>query len=277
MDINEAFFESEIKSRVRFGKTIETVFDLSYLLIDFQAIINNLVEMIHDNNDMVYILSDEKQFIEELHDEKLKNEGVNKNHTDWQKEIEHRIESLIYEPQKKVANINLRSTSGYKKTTTRRFNEKYRMNLMLNDFSKGSLVLDLINSLAVSILTEFLKELVFKKTGKEDAININIYNNQYILIDGESFKKLPKDSCVRDSVKIIEGNNENNIDVQKCIYNIVQTSKPDENIEESVKRLFVELEKNGVINKQFTYDERGIKTAVKDIDRFLGYFMDVRI
>lgn len=82
------------------------------------------------------------------------------------------------------------------------------MNLMLNDFSKGSLVLDLINSLAVSILTEFLKELVFKKTGKEDAININIYNKQYILIDGESFRKLPKDSCVRDSVKIIEGNNE---------------------------------------------------------------------
>lgn len=54
MDINEAFFESEIKSRVRFGKTIETVFDLSYLFIDFQAIINNLVEMIHDNNDIVY-------------------------------------------------------------------------------------------------------------------------------------------------------------------------------------------------------------------------------
>ena len=39
MDINEAFFESEIKSRVRFGKTIETVFDLSYLLIDFQDIL----------------------------------------------------------------------------------------------------------------------------------------------------------------------------------------------------------------------------------------------
>lgn len=141
MNINEAFFESKIKSKVIFGKTIETVYDLSYLLIDFQAIINNLVEMIHDNNDMVYTLSDEKQFIEELHDENWKN----------------------------------------------------------------------------------------------------------------------------------------NIDVQKCIYNIVHASKPDENIEESVKRLFVELEKNGVINKQFTYDERGIKTAVKDIDRFLGYFMDVRI
>lgn len=39
MDINEAFFESEIKSRVRFDKTIETVFDLSYLLIDFQDIL----------------------------------------------------------------------------------------------------------------------------------------------------------------------------------------------------------------------------------------------
>lgn len=69
MNINEAFFESKIKSKVIFGKTIETVYDLSYLLIDFQAIINNLVEMIHDNNDIVYTLSDEKQFIEELHDE----------------------------------------------------------------------------------------------------------------------------------------------------------------------------------------------------------------
>lgn len=39
MNINEAFFESEIKSRVRFGKTIETAFDLSYLLIDFWDIL----------------------------------------------------------------------------------------------------------------------------------------------------------------------------------------------------------------------------------------------
>lgn len=37
------------------------------------------------------------------------------------------------------------------------------------------------------------------------------------------------------------------------------------------------FEKNGVINKQFTYDKRGIKTAVKDIDRFSGNFMNVRI
>ena len=44
MNINEAFFESKIKSKVRFGKIIETVYDLSYILIDFQAIINNLVE-----------------------------------------------------------------------------------------------------------------------------------------------------------------------------------------------------------------------------------------
>lgn len=44
MNINEAFFESKIKSKVRFGKIIETVYDLSYILIDFQTIINNLVE-----------------------------------------------------------------------------------------------------------------------------------------------------------------------------------------------------------------------------------------
>ena len=44
MNINEAFFESKIKSKVRFGKISETVYDLSYILIDFQTIINNLVE-----------------------------------------------------------------------------------------------------------------------------------------------------------------------------------------------------------------------------------------
>ena len=71
--------------------------------------------------------------------------------------------------------------------------------------------------------------------------------------------------------------NECYIDVQKCAHAIVESAQPDENIEESVKRLLVELNKNGFISEHVTYDSRGIKTAVKDIERFTGYFIDARI
>lgn len=283
MGFEKILFEDEIESKVRFNKKMMTVYDLSYILIDFQAVINNLTEIIYDNIEEKYRIIEEKAIIERIYDstkeenKAFRNEMVGPEHPRWQKEIEENIESMIFESNRRVANVSPRKTPGYKQTTSRKFNKKYQMNLRLNGFSKGSLFLDLVNSLIVSILTEFLKELVVKKTGNQNAININVYNNQYILIDGEAVKRIPKDSCVCSAIKVNLGSNQSQLDVQKCIHDVVESSKPDENIEESVRRLFRELEKSGIVNEQIIYDERGIKTAVRDIERFTGNFMYIRI
>ena len=64
---------------------------------------------------------------------------------------------------------------------------------------------------------------------------------------------------------------------KKCIHDVVGAAKPDYNIEESVRRLLKELERTGLVERQIIYDERGIKTAGKDIERFSGHFIDVKI
>ena len=278
MNFENLFCNYDIESQVRFNKKMMTVFELSYFLIDYQAVINNLTEIIFNNEKKVKLI--EEKFIRHDDFEKRRIDSsrvLQREHPEWQKEIEENIESFIFEPNRKVADFSLRATLGFKQTTSRRFNEKYQMNLKLNSFSEGSLILDLANSLLVSILTEFLKELVIQKTGNKNAINIKFYNNQYIFIDAETVKRIPKGSCISNAIKVNSGSNQNQLDVQKCIHDVVDASKPDENIEESVKRLLLELEKCGVVNKQIIYDERGIKTAVRDIERFKGNFVDNRI
>lgn len=279
LNLKKIFLEEEIKSYVRFNKEMMTVYDLSYLLIDFQAIINNLTEIICNNIGESYKIAKGEYITygEIAKREAIRNDIVEQEHPRWQKEIEDNFKSFLVESNKKAANFRPRTTSGLKQTTSRKFNEKYRMNLKLNGFSKGSLVLDLANSLIVSIFTDFLKELATKKTGNPNIININIHINQYIQVDGETVNMIPKDSCIGSAIKVNKGSNQCQLDIQKCIHDIVEVSKPDENIEASVRRLLLELERSGVISKYVIYDERGIKTVVRDIERFIGNFMDIKI
>lgn len=41
---DEVLLENEIRTNIRFDKNMETVYDLSYFLIDFQAVVNNLTD-----------------------------------------------------------------------------------------------------------------------------------------------------------------------------------------------------------------------------------------
>ena len=49
MDLEKTFFENDIEMDVKFNKKIMSVYDLSYILIDFQAVINNLTEIIWES------------------------------------------------------------------------------------------------------------------------------------------------------------------------------------------------------------------------------------
>ena len=45
----ELYSKNEIKTNIIFDKDMDTVYELSYFLVDFQAVINNLTEMIYDD------------------------------------------------------------------------------------------------------------------------------------------------------------------------------------------------------------------------------------
>lgn len=275
MKFEQIFWEYDIESVVRFNKELLTVYDLSYILIDFQAVINNMTEIIYDSMAEKFQIAETKNYdlIDIIEKKEYEDIYVPQQHPSWQREIEKNAESVILGPDRKSAD---QTSLRLKQTTNRRFNRKHQMNLKLNGFSKGSLILDLANSLIVSILIEFLKELVGKKTGNEKIINTTI-NNQYILFDKEKITILPKDSCVANAISFNNVNNQAQLEVKKIVHDVVNLSKPDENIEHSIRRLLCELKRNGIVNEYVTYDERGIKTAVRDIERFVGNFMDVKI
>ncbi|MDE6568334.1 MAG: hypothetical protein K2K70_11465 [Lachnospiraceae bacterium] len=284
MNWQDLLWKNEIHSDIKFAKEMKTVYDLSYFLIDFQAIVNNMSEIIYDDiNGKNQIIAERTDFDNEvigknalIDHKKLSTKRIENEHPGWQKEIEKNIESLLFQPPEAVANHLPGAATGLKQTTNRNYNKKHQMNLQLKGFSKGSLILDIASSLIVSLITEFIKSLVAEKTGHENIVNINIKNN-YILIDDSVIKTIPKNSCMAKAVRLKPVVNQSELDIKKCIHDIVEAAKPDQNIEESVKRFLTELQKNGFVSEMAVYDPRGIKTAVRDIDRFVGSIMDVKI
>lgn len=257
MKVEDLFLESEIQSNIKFDKEMKTVFELSYFLIDFQAVINSMSEIIYDDVDG-------------------KNQIIEDEHPMWQKKIEKSVESYLFQSPEAAANGLSDLTIRLKQTTNRNFNRKYQTNLQLKDFSKGSLVLGLANSLVISLITEFIKSVLVKQTGNENIINIDIKNN-FIYIDGSVMKIIPKNSCIEKAIHLNIGNNQGTLDAKKCIHDIVETAQPDQDLEESVKRFLQELQKNGIVSERVSYDSRGIKTVVRDIERLTGHFVDMRV
>ena len=49
MNWKEFFWEKEIESDIKFDKEMMTVYDLTYILLDFQAVINNMTDIIYNN------------------------------------------------------------------------------------------------------------------------------------------------------------------------------------------------------------------------------------
>lgn len=63
---DEVLLENEIRTNIRFDKNMETVYDLSYFLIDFQAVVNNLTDVICNQGEVrrKHIHNMKKNFLE---------------------------------------------------------------------------------------------------------------------------------------------------------------------------------------------------------------------
>lgn len=200
MRLYELGMENFINFSVRMQGNIETVFDLSYLLVDFQAVVNGLNEIVKDNNivkvEEMIELSEEK-FFYEIKEEKFYSKKKN-THPEWQQQMENKMESIMY-PMKRVAS----KTIGYRQTTSRNFNKKYRDELILKSFSKGSLVLDMAASVITGLIVEFIKNIMIQKTGNDNIMQVIIENN-YIIINDSDVKYIPKNSCISQAITVVK-------------------------------------------------------------------------
>lgn len=278
MDLYGIFLKEQIELDIKLGKDIETVFDMSYLLIDFQAVVNGLEELICSAN--------QPETMEKIGD-------VDRRYKEY-KTISEELPADMplgqlnilpdaFLKEKKMLPEDVSGTeersrlsgAGYKPTTSRRFNEKYRDHLKLKGFHKGSLILEVAASVMTGLLIEFIKELVLQKTGRQDTIQVTIHDS-YIMIQGSDIKSLPPGSCIAGAVAVREGSRLAEADTGRIIREMVHATEPGEDIEESVKRLLLVLENNGVICQNAGYNAKGMRTFVRDTERFVGNIIDLR-
>ena len=102
----ELYSKNAIQTNIKFDKDMETVYELSYFLVDFQAVINNLTEMIYDDIN-AKIVPMPRTYRRE--DKAFENVIVNyrdSSHPRWQQEIKKDINEVLYKPERIVANYN---------------------------------------------------------------------------------------------------------------------------------------------------------------------------
>lgn len=97
MKFEQIFWDYDIESVVRFNKELLTVYDLSYILIDFQAVINNMTEIIYDSMAEKFQIVKTKNYdlIDIIEKKEYEDTYVAQQHPSWQREIEKNAESVI--------------------------------------------------------------------------------------------------------------------------------------------------------------------------------------
>ena len=259
---------------IKFETEIASIFDLSYFLIDFQAVVNGLSELISFNEvqDGEFQLSKifDKEKIEKALVEAVESKTLNESENTGEKN------ELVQTSEETIMPYLERKRESFKQTTNRWFNKKYRENWQLKNFSKGSLFLDIRSAVIGFFVTEFLGALLGKRFGNSNITNIKIQNS-IVIINGEDVRVLPANSHILNSIVIRDGRDKYDFDIKNYIDTIINEVEPDCNVEESVKRFLNVLKKEGIIREQVMYDARGIKTLVKDYERMVGSFFDARV
>lgn len=272
-ELFEIYKMEKVEYSILFKKEMNTIFDLSYFLIDLQAIVNGLYEVVRTCGESQYV-----KVAELVPHHKIKEVTrirEDQERPKWQREAERiMLRELDYYTEEKVANVAGRKYVGYKQTTSRNFNNRYKDVWELRSFSKGSLILDVTSSVICYFITEFLQALLKEKTGKNDIINVNIYNN-FIVIDKNKCQMIPNNSGV--IAPNSSDGNRFNLDVKRLSNEILSLTSPDEDVEESARRFINVLHAKGIVSESVIYDDRGIKTIVRDVNRMVGNFVDMQI
>lgn len=272
-ELLELFTMETVDYSIYINKEMDTVFGLSYFLIDFQAIVNGLYEIIIRSGEISYAMVAEP--VSYYKEEERTRNPEELEHLNGLQDVERKmVKAIDSYTREKVTSLIKRKYIGYKQTTSRNFNKKYRDVWKLRSFGKGSLILDITSSIICYFITEFLQKLLQMKTGRDDIININIYNN-VIIIDKNEWKIIPNNDKM--IVPNLFDDSRYNLNVKKWSDEILSVASPDDDVEESIRRFISVLQENGIVSENVIYDARGIKTIVRDVNRMMGNFVDIRI
>ncbi|MPQ31248.1 hypothetical protein E4V42_07335 [Clostridium estertheticum] len=282
--LNE-FMRNEIDMDFHIKGEFNTVFDLSYTLIDLQAIVSGFLyvsgfdEPIY-GEEQDYLVAD----VGEKRREKVADEIIYKIENKFPEINEQSKEELKKEIDNSFSNTfdnNLKVASkrkGYISTTSRSFARKYKESLKLKSFKSGSITLAITSTVFGGLLLEFIKRLVFKETKSNEVININ-FNNSTVNIDKNNIifsenKSLGRYLKIDDNLS----NEYININSKEYIDDIISKVTYEENdYEKNVMNFLQVLQEEGVIGKQVMYNKNGVQTVVRDIKRFTGRFIDTSI
>ncbi len=280
MEINDRLREELLLNpyltyRLKIDKSFNTVFDLSYTLIDIQALILGFIKTVEDSRfelgyEMIASRDVHKpdiviERILETIDRELDNIDKGEIET-FKKEIVDVYND--YQPLK----LEKKESQTYR-TTHRNFLNKYKDNIKLESIASGSLILEIASGVLCGLIIEFLKRVIDKNSKNiESPIQIHTKSNFCIiniqgdhqLINKNEFKKI---SAIVDNKKLI--NIEDYISDTISKVEIVPN-----NIEKSVNNLLQTLTKERIINESTLYNKKGIKTIVNDINRIKGNTFD---
>lgn len=276
------YSHSTIELNVSLKREFENVYDLGYALVDLQALITGFTRICED--DEFEEIKTEKVTYADLFDER--NQRITNIELLLNKELptideikihdlSRHIEAQYGGSIRPVADKSV-SVRAYP-TTSRRFNAQYKDLLVIKEFRQGSLILDIVASVAAGLVLKFIDKYFSRDV---NTFNINVTNNIMIIGDSSTPTRRLKimDSVYdNDTYRI----HEQDVHVQSIddfydeILDSVEVDYYD--VEKSVLNLLERLSEEKILSKNVIYDKRGIKTFANDIERFVGNHFDVRL
>lgn len=276
------YSHSTIELNVSLKREFENVYDLGYALVDLQALITGFTRICED--DEFEEIKTEKVTYADLFDER--NQRITNIELLLNKELPTIDEIKIHDLSRHIeaqyggsirpVADKSESVRAYP-TTSRRFNAQYKDLLVIKEFRQGSLILDIVASVAAGLVLKFLDKYFSRD---ENTFNINVTNNIMIIGDSSTPTRRLKimDSVYdNDTYRI----HEQDVHVQSIddFYNEILDSVEVDyyDVEKSVLNLLERLSEEKILSKNVIYDKRGIKTFANDIERFVGNHFDVRL
>ncbi|MFL0198699.1 hypothetical protein ACJDU8_24545 [Clostridium sp. WILCCON 0269] len=301
----EDILQEELNINIHLNREFNTVFDLSYLLVDLQSVINT-IHYIEEGQNVICFPSESYEISEgHIYNNYETVEGLNlilkrldeKNlniDRSLRNELFEDLYNLISEHDFNISNRRTRKThrrKTYIASTSRNFASKYKYTLRLKDFKKGSLVLTVASSVLSGIILEFIKKIIFKSNEKSECLHIDI-EKSVILVDKNTIK-IDDGSIISKSIKIDDNpvnkylsldsmddkpNKENfHLDINNYINLLIDKIeiKPDD-YEANVYTLLNVLVEENLLSKYSTYNEKAIRTLGKDCKRLVGNLINLQ-
>ncbi|MGQ7886812.1 hypothetical protein [Paenibacillus sp. WC2504] len=276
--MNTKFTENELNIYLKFDTSFETVFDLSFLLVDLQTLISGFEYSIEAST--LESLSGNYAVAEKFNGYSIADEIIKTIDNiipmdEYKKErVKDEVSSLVDRPK----NYLIAQEDDLKayRTSSRNFLKKRKNNLKLREFQQGSLILDIVGTVIGGIILTYVSKIIFQETKNPNIVNINIQNQKIAIYKNGKVHTLNE----REQRLITLENSNSDFEVSSVasliddIFSDVPTHLG--NNEEAVRSLLLNLEERKLIPRTASYDQRAIKTIIRDVEKLKGNLLDIK-